>query len=123
MADNKTQPTPKKPRRQVPEAEVATLIEKHFGNIAHVARVLGVNRSGLHDRINKSERLKQAVYDARQTMVDDAESALHAALIQKEGWAVCFTLKCLGKDRGYIERQEQEHAGSIEVIIRRADRK
>lgn len=123
MADSATNDTPKKPRKHFTNDQVAALIADHHGNVAHIARLMGIDRSNLHRRIGKSERLQQAVYDARQTMVDNAESALHAALIQKEGWAVCFTLKCLGKDRGYIERQEQEHAGSIEVIIRRADRK
>lgn len=114
MAESPTNPTPKKPGRRVPEKEIAVLLAKHFGNISHVARLLGVDRSNLHLRINKSKKLKQITEDARERIVDDAEDALHAAVLQKEAWAVCFTLKTLGKSRGYIEKQEVEHSGKIE---------
>lgn len=114
MTNTPTNPTPKKPGRRVPEKEIAALLAKHFGNISHVARVLGVDRSNLHLRINKSEKLKRVTTDARETMVDDGESALHASILKQEGWAVCFVLKTLGKSRGYVEKQEVEHSGKIE---------
>jgi len=44
-------------------------------------------------------------------MCDNAESALNRAVINGEAWAVCFTLKTQGKDRGYIERTQQEITG------------
>lgn len=117
MANSATTPTPKNPGRRVPEKEIAALLTKHFGNISHVARVLGVDRSNLHLRINKSAKLKQAVEDARERMVDDAEGALHAAILKQEGWAVCFTLKTLGKVRGYVEKQEIEHSGQVQYVV------
>lgn len=116
MAKNSTCTTPKKPGRRVSEEEITVLLTKHFGNISHVARLLGVDRSTLHLRINKSAKLQQIVMDARERMVDDAESALHAAILQRDGWAVCFTLKTIGRTRGYIEKQEIEHSGTINQI-------
>ena len=38
--------------------------------------------------------------------MDLAESALKRAVLAGEGWAVCFALKCQGKNRGYVERVE-----------------
>jgi hypothetical protein len=49
----------------------------------------------------------QAAKDAeRGRLVDLAESKLLAALEAGEPWAITLTLKTLGKDRGYTERQE-----------------
>lgn len=44
-------------------------------------------------------------------MCDNAESALNRAVINGEAWAVCFTLKTQAKDRGYVERVQQEVSG------------
>ncbi|MEI8016283.1 MAG: hypothetical protein D4R81_07615 [Nitrospiraceae bacterium] len=38
--------------------------------------------------------------------LDEAEAALHKAVMRGEAWAVCFTLKTQGKGRGYTERLE-----------------
>ena len=107
---------PKKPGQRLTDAQIAEKLTAHFGNVSHSARQLGVDRQALHRRIAKSAQLQEVVKQARETMVDDAESALHAKVIEGEGWAVCFTLKCLGKDRGYVEKAEQEHSG--EVVLR-----
>ena len=50
--------------------------------------------------------IAQVVADERALIVDAAELKLHEAVQRGEPWAVCFTLKCLGTDRGYVERQE-----------------
>ena len=55
------------------------------------------------------------VNDARESMADNAESALGLATLRGEAWAVCFTLKCLGKDRGYIERGEVSH--DVKLVV------
>jgi hypothetical protein len=85
------------------EAVEAALIKTH-GNVSAAARILSVTRRALTLRMEKNPALAQLVIDARESMVDDAEGALHKAVQSGEGWAVCFTLKCLGKPRGYIER-------------------
>ena len=85
---------------------VAEQVELSRGNLSHAARQLGVARSALQAFVNRHPELRQAVIDQREAIVDSAENALAAAVLEKEGWAVCFTLKCLGKDRGYVERQE-----------------
>ena len=41
--------------------------------------------------------------ELRESPLDNAESALDDAVDKGEGWAVCFLLKCLGRDRGYVE--------------------
>jgi len=81
------------------------------GNVSAAARSLGVTRNWLDRLISRSDALKQIVHDARQSMCDNAESALNRAVINGEAWAVCFTLKTQAKDRGYVERVQQEVSG------------
>lgn len=94
---------------------VAKALHDTHGNISAAARALGVARHTISDRIQKDPALAQYVIDARESRVDRAEDALGSAVDAKEGWAVCFTLKTLGKSRGYIERSEVEntHRGGL----------
>ncbi len=86
---------------------VIEALKKTNANISIAAKALGVNRSSLYDFVNKHDDLKQLVTDERESLVDVAESALKSAVVAKEAWAVCFTLKTIGKHRGYVERVEQ----------------
>lgn len=81
-------------------------LQKSMGNISVAARSLGMTRNALYQRIRRTPQLKTILDDARESLVDVAESALYSAVTKKEGWAVCFTLKTIGKSRGYIERTE-----------------
>jgi hypothetical protein len=88
--------------------EVMEMLETCGGNISFTARKLGIARRTLYYRIQKSPTLKAALEDARETALDNAESALQSAVLAKEAWAVCFTLKTIGKGRGYIERGDSD---------------
>lgn len=76
------------------------------GNVSHAARVLGVTRNTLYDYIRRYPELAEILSDTRESIVDAAENALLSAVIDKQSWAVCFTLKTIGRHRGYVERQE-----------------
>lgn len=122
--------TPKKEKSEARKAGITysenviiAQLQRSHGNVSHAASALGLTRSGLSNRIHNSEALQQVLLDARQTIVDTAENALMAAVVAKQGWAVCFALKTLGKDRGYVETQQLQQSGSVEVIVRREDRK
>lgn len=88
------------------EKAVADQIGKLKGNVAAVARAFGVTRQSVSEYINRRPALAALLADAREEMVDNAESALGRAVVSGEAWAVCFTLKTQGKGRGYVERQE-----------------
>ncbi len=68
-----------------------------------------MDRTSVWRRMQGNAVMTAIVNDARESMADNAESALGLATLRGEAWAVCFTLKCLGKDRGYIERGEVNH--------------
>ena len=123
---NPTKALPKKPAKSAPSLKLEDiereLIEAR-GKISHAARQLGCARYTVQAWINRTPQLQQVLKDQREAMIDQAENALVMAIEQLQGWAVCFALKCLGKERGYVETQQVQQSGAIEVIVRREDRR
>lgn len=75
---------------------------------------LAARKLGCHPRTVLRYKAKhKAVRDACETergeIVDVAEVSLYKAVKAGKGWAVCFILKTLGKDRGYVQRVEVEN--------------
>lgn len=103
-----------KEERFTPE-QVLAVIRLTQGNISLAAKNLDTSRSTLYNYLTRYPELKQALTDARESMIDHAESALRNAAIRGEAWAVCFMLKTIGRSRGYIEK----HDLNVEVTISR----
>jgi hypothetical protein len=97
------------------EAEAA--LRRSKGMVAVAARELGVSRQALYRRINETPALAELLVEERELVTDTAELALHKAIVSGEAWAVCFYLKTMGKQRGFVERQELTGAsgGPLEI--------
>ncbi len=91
---------------RVTDTQIEEAITNTGGLYSFAAARLGVTASTVSRRVLKSERLQEAVRSASDKSLDLAESALMKAVEAGEAWAVCFYLKCKGKGRGYVERQE-----------------
>ena len=87
-------------------AGVARALDQLVGNVSAVARRFGVSRKAVMNLVNARPDLQQVLRDAREALVDHAESALFAAVSRGEAWAVCFALKTQGRSRGYVEKPE-----------------
>jgi len=81
-------------------------LKKSGGTIVAAARSLKIDPSTIHRRVNSNRRVKQTLNEEREYTIDIAEMQLRNAVNRGEAWAVCFTLKCLGKQRGFVERME-----------------
>jgi len=92
--------------KRISVADIEPLIEKNKGNVAAIARSLGVSWGTVNNRIAGSAVLQQAVAAARESMIDNAESALYKQILDGNITAIIFFLKTRGKKRGYVERQE-----------------
>lgn len=101
---------PKNTKITVEQVEAA--LKQTNGNIAAAARLIGCSRFTVHTRINESPTLRQTIIDGKEAIIDHAESALRRAVLEGEGWAVMFTLRTVGKNRGYVEKKETELSGS-----------
>src|SRR5262245_23268182 len=85
---------------------VAGLLGRHRGNMAAVARHYGVSRQAVWDFVSRRAGLEAVARECRESMKDDGEGALYAAVLKGEAWAVCF---CQAKGRGYTLRGQDWH--------------
>ena len=110
---------------------VEAALRKTHANFQLSAQMLKCSREAIYLRVQKSERLQAIVKEERDGVIDVAEGALQRAVLNGESWAIAFTLKTIGKSRGYVERVEQELTGkdggpvilsnlSNEEVIKRA---
>jgi transposase len=86
--------------------------------VTDAARRLGCGRTTLYRFLERHPELRQAIEDGRNRLVDLAEKRLADLVAEGHPSAVIFTLKTLGKHRGYIERQEHEISGPAGGAIR-----
>ena len=93
-------------KRRVTDEEIAVLLEKSGGFKSRVAKQVGLSVSAVCKRVQRSEMLQEACRNVEETVLDIAESGLIAAAQRGEAWAICFILKCKGRKRGWIERQD-----------------
>lgn len=104
---------------KITNAQIEELIPQKNGNVAAVARALGVSRRAVTKRIEKSVRLQELLEDERELMLDNVESVLYSKALAGETAEMIFFLKTQGKKRGYTERQEHEVdanlSGSIDI--------
>lgn len=98
--------------------QLAEAIEKNGGNVTEAAKALGITRWALQKRIAKNKELQQVVSDAREQMVDLAESEARKQIKQGNTAIIIFTLKTLGKERGYVERTEITGKDGGDIMIK-----
>lgn len=82
------------------------------GVVSDAAFLLGVKRETIAAMVTKHASLADTLARIKEGNKDFAESKLMAAMAKGEAWAICFYLKCHGKDRGYIERPKVEAPGA-----------
>lgn len=100
--------------------QIENALRAKAGNISEAARSLGVSRTTFYRRIEESPRLQEYLEDAREALVDIAESALRAEVLDRNITAIIFALKTQGKKRGYVERTEQVNFNVDNALIQRA---
>ena len=76
------------------------------GRIYLAADQLGCDPQTIYNRMEKEPELAEVIHAERERRIDIAEMALDRAVLEGEAWAIRLTLKCIGKRRGYVERQE-----------------
>lgn len=97
--------------------QVAEALRASKGMVYVAARTLGCSANTIYNYIERYKAVKEVMKQERGVMVDTAELALWTALQNKEAWAISLVLKTLGKDRGYIERQEHTGADGSPIAV------
>lgn len=116
----KKKPAPKSRSRKTKftQQQVASALRSTQGLMFLAAKNLGCDTDTLRNYRKRFPELEAVIADARGQVVDLAESKLWKALQDGEGWAITFFLRTQGKDRGYSERIDLSHSGSIKHDVK-----
>ena len=95
---------------------IDALREKH-GNMSAAARYLGCDRHTIGRYIETYSTVKAVYEEERETLIDFAENQLFQQVKEGNITAIIFTLKTIGKHRGYVERQEVTGANGGAIIV------
>jgi len=96
---------------------IDALREKH-GNLSAAARFLGCDRHTISRYIRLYPSVKSVADEERETLIDFAENQLFKQVQDGNITAIIFTLKTIGKSRGYVERQEVTGAEGSHIVVR-----
>lgn len=99
-------------------AQIANALEKKDGNVTEAAKALKVTRQTLHLHIKDDETLQEVLVNARESVVDLAESEARKQIKLGNTAMIIFTLKTLGKSRGYVERTELTGADGAPILVK-----
>ena len=97
-------PTPM-PVATCTNTEIISALREHL-TISAAADALGISRATIYARRRTSEEVAEAILEAREILVDKAEKGLEQLVDGGDFRAIQFTLRTLGRDRGYVERGE-----------------
>lgn len=106
-------------KKALSDGELAKLISEKRGNISNVAIACKVSRHTVYAWIETSDELKQALKDARESMLDTAEGVLYDKVQAGDLTAIIFFLKTQGKNRGYFEKVDVGIISDIERELAR----
>lgn len=87
--------------RQVSDAQLADALRKHAGIKARAAKAVGLDRSSVQERVERSPLLQQAIKDGEEKLLDIAESQLTKSVSRGDKDMVRYYLDRKGRKRGY----------------------
>jgi hypothetical protein len=100
------------------QEQMAAALERTNGMVSLAAKVVGCHRATFYHALERHPELKAICRETREEGLDIAETALRKKVLEGNLGAICFMLKCLGKHRGYVEKQQIEvtEGGQTHVI-------
>ena len=92
-------------------------LEKSLGVVTTACKTVGISRQTHYEWLREDEQYRDAVDDIGDVALDFAESQLHKQIQSGEVSSTIFYLKTKGKKRGYVERSEVDHSGSMQNVV------
>jgi transposase len=86
--------------------QIEIALRESGGFITHAAKKLGCHYETVLNYLRRSQKLRQVRREIEESYLDLGEIELLKKIKKGDLGAICFYLKCKGKNRGYIERQE-----------------
>ena len=100
---------------------IAAALENSGGLMSGAAAQLNISRPAVSERVKKSARLQDLIARIRESHLDLAETQLVRLIGEGNLGACIFYLKCIGKQRGYVERRELAGSDGEAIQMRVVD--
>ena len=101
--------------------QVIQALEDADGYVSKAASLLRCSPRTVYNYRDRFVTVAEAWEAIREKRHDFVENALHKQIQNGNVTAIIFYLKTQAKSRGYIERQEIEHDGGLDVNVRWAE--
>ena len=115
----------------ITEKQIEKALRKCGGYTSVVAKKLKCTARNIDDRVLKSPHLTKVKAEIREAQLDFTESKLMANIKAGKEASIFFHLKCMGKERGYIEKQTvyvsqnnedgKDETWKVEVVSKKID--
>jgi len=92
------------------------IFENNATNISQACKKVGINRATYYDWVDKSDTFKKRIDEAKEGMIDFAESMLFKNMKAGNPTSIIFFLKTKGRSRGYVEYNDQTEESKDEVV-------
>lgn len=102
-------------KRQATCQRIIESLRETRGLLTLAARKAGVSYPTINRYANDFPSVREAVQEAKESMVDFAEGKLFEKISKGDTASIIFYLKTQGKKRGYIEQQEFTGEGGLPI--------
>ena len=112
--------TPKVTKINILKENLIINLEKSLGVVTSACRASGCDRGTFYKYYNADAKFRAKCDDIKNVALDFVESQLYKQIKNDNVTAAIFYLKTKGKDRGYIERVEQDvrtREGSFDLPV------
>lgn len=106
-----------RPMVTIKDSEIVAALKECKGLTYLASLQLGCNHNELDARVKGNDFLSSVCKGERGLIVDKAEAKLVEAMESGAKWAIELILKTLGKERGYVERQEVHNLAKVQLHI------
>ena len=103
---------------EIPLDRAEAAIRLSGGFLTKAAETLGISLQTMQLMVRKFSTLRDVLTEARYRIVDLAEESLSQLVQDKNVTATIFALKCLGKERGYVEQYKPGSSPDAPLFIR-----
>lgn len=104
-------------KKEATAKKIIAAIKSEKGRLANAAKKAGLNYSTVWRYAQDFPSVKEAVEEAKETVKDFVESRLYERIKAGDTTAIIFFLKTQAKDRGYVERVEQQRVEPVTIQV------
>ena len=104
------------PGGRVADAQIVAALRASHGIIAEAARAVGMTRTRLSLRVNRSPRLQAVRNEAREALKDRAEGRLYDLIEAGDPAMIRWFLATQGRDRGYGPQIAHRDGAAVEIL-------